>query len=368
MNRRVEQALASDNPEDRKRAIRALAKGPADEDVLRRLVAIYKTDPDPEVRQIALAAGKRLRRQSQSAASPTRQTQSMMAAVNTPVRTGRNAEALLSDAVDAIVMADYQRAEELVRQAYEVDPSIIDSDKNCKIISSALRLPVRDALYEIGVDPAVLGGKRKRRKRDTFDLTILDALLYCAGYGAFFAVVTFVIYLLIAAVSFGLSLPVVLPGLVAAGLSFLSAALGWLISNYIVHFIATLVFSGNGTFAGLLREVTLPALGYTIVTYGVQFAVVLAVPGALDEIATQGEFSAATINSLADTGSFLLFLPLIVPVVAAFHYAYLIGVAYEFGFTGGCQTLMFMVLFIPCAICAAYFVSLSLDVGSLMVQ
>lgn len=412
MNLHIEALLRSDDPERRKQAIRAMAKGEAgepDEAMLRRLVAIYKNDPDPEVQQLALAAGKRLRRQTQEMAAlmneapkrrtqstrastdtqPKRRTQSTRASTDTkpkrrtqafgalsdskpkrpssPPLSGRSAQVLLEEAVGAVVMADYDSAIELVREAYAVDPNIIDNDKHIKIIATAYRLPARDALYELGVPPEKLGGKRKRHKRDTFELTFLDALLWGGIYGVASALLTLITYLVLLVLANELDGAFVVASVIAAGAALLYSTLVWLVVNFVLHFIATLVFNGDGTFAGLMRAVTPMGIGYTALSFVFQAYLLYITPTALETFVSLDVVQMSSLNIPLDPFT-LLVIFLVPTIIAAFHYAYSIGLAYDFGFDGGCKTLMFIVLFIPCSICAAYTLSLFMDLGSLAVS
>src|SRR5437868_258851 len=61
--------LDSDDPEQRKAAIVALARS-ADAESLPLLVKIYRNDPDPTLRELALKAGRHIKAQSKPPAAP----------------------------------------------------------------------------------------------------------------------------------------------------------------------------------------------------------------------------------------------------------------------------------------------------------
>src|SRR6185436_4124175 len=61
--------LESDDPEQRKAAIVALARA-ADAEALPLLVKRYRTDPDPALRELARKAGLHIKAQSQPPAAP----------------------------------------------------------------------------------------------------------------------------------------------------------------------------------------------------------------------------------------------------------------------------------------------------------
>jgi hypothetical protein len=73
MNSEIQRLLDSSNAADRKRAIQMLAKSNS-EKALPYLGALYKTDPDPELRDLAVKAGRYLRQQLEPAAPPPRAT------------------------------------------------------------------------------------------------------------------------------------------------------------------------------------------------------------------------------------------------------------------------------------------------------
>lgn len=65
MNDEIFQLLRSEDPEDRKKAVRELAQL-RDREVLRYLATVYKEDPDAEVRDLAVRAGKYVKKQMEA--------------------------------------------------------------------------------------------------------------------------------------------------------------------------------------------------------------------------------------------------------------------------------------------------------------
>lgn len=365
MDPQIEQLLASTNPNERQRAIRALAKGPANEAVLRQLVAIYKTDPDPDVRQLALAAGKRLKRQG---ASPSKRTTTTTAAISErrAQRGGASsAQALLEDVVGMVVMGDYDNARDSARRAYEHDPSIIENDRNLKIIASAFEMPVREALAELGVG---VGGRKPKRKRgkEKDELTFLDGLVYLLLYGAY----TIVPFLILIGIMLFVdpNLADVLETATARNVLFVTGVQGLLLAslivitfyfvlNFVLHIVATLVFSGDGSLPALLRELNLPMLVYSLLTF-VPIIIFLLTPNAIQALNT------GVVPN--DASAALLAVPNIASFVLLCYYPFALNRTYDYGVDRGCFTMIFPIMLGPCAVCVAIVVSGSMDLGGAM--
>lgn len=73
--------LDSANPEERKRAIHALARTAAP-DALQFLANIFQRDPDPEIRDLALKAGVYIRRKNQSQPTTTSESDDFISAID----------------------------------------------------------------------------------------------------------------------------------------------------------------------------------------------------------------------------------------------------------------------------------------------
>jgi len=93
MDSKILQLMESANPQDRKKAIRMLAQVGGKES-LRYLGLMYKQDDDPEVKDLAIQAGKLIKKQeTEAAVASTPAPAAAPAARNTPAFKDEDEEA-----------------------------------------------------------------------------------------------------------------------------------------------------------------------------------------------------------------------------------------------------------------------------------
>ena len=132
--------LESRNKNDRKRGVSQLAQS-GDQAALKYLAAVYKTDTDPEIRELALKAGRYLKKQLEGGETPAAARpagrSSAPAAPAAPVEEKPKADrvkvsgtdesrskALLDQAMDLFVAEDLVKAREFARKAFKLNPNL----------------------------------------------------------------------------------------------------------------------------------------------------------------------------------------------------------------------------------------------------
>ena len=128
MDPRIIEALKSRDPEERKKAVRALAQTQTTES-LRYLATIYKKDPDASVRELAIKAGRHIKK-SRAAVDwvgegDVRFSTNEIPAVSRVSNVAQEqAKGLMDKALDESVKGNYEKAEEYVRQAFQLNPDL----------------------------------------------------------------------------------------------------------------------------------------------------------------------------------------------------------------------------------------------------
>lgn len=154
--------LQHPDPDQRRRAIVALGRG-ADPAALPALARVYRTDPDPALRELALKAGRYLRQQTAGAPaeSPTKRPASPAAPlpglaadslppkhVEQPVshRNVQRAKQYASQAMDAYMAGDKARAAAHLRKALSINPNLTADKALVNLAGEVTGLPPREAL------------------------------------------------------------------------------------------------------------------------------------------------------------------------------------------------------------------------------
>ena len=125
---RIFQLLKSDDPEERKKGIKALART-GDREALRYLATIYKEDPEPDVRDLALKAGQHIKnmgtKDEWTGTGDFRATAEMAipkAAV--PEGDVKTSKQMMEQALQLGMSSNYEKAEVLVRKAFTLNPNL----------------------------------------------------------------------------------------------------------------------------------------------------------------------------------------------------------------------------------------------------
>lgn len=143
-------ALRSSDPEERKKGVKALART-GEREALRYLATIYKEDPDPGVRQLALEGGKHVKRlQVQSdwvGHGEARDTQSTPAvASGIPQATIDESKKIMDQALDHVMNKRYEQAEALARKAFAMNPTLQHDSYYSGLAGEVMGMSVEEAV------------------------------------------------------------------------------------------------------------------------------------------------------------------------------------------------------------------------------
>lgn len=295
--------LKSSNPEVRREAIIALGKL-KDPAALGALADIYRNDPDPELRDLALKAGRYIRSaaadtHSATASTATPATPSLDSDANVietmpevPVKASNveKAKGYFNQALDFQVRNMPEKAIEALGKAIEANPNLRNDSMFVNLAmdvtnmgsGAAIRmlsdpLARREFIQSGTADYTDLPKPKRKGKPQVvaeevswgaalIDLTIYalvnGALVFIGALVAFEALMTVMFTAMPAAAgmqapgvnTMSVSLPVaLLYGLVYG----VFQAIGLLIYDTAVHIVATTVMGGAGTLAGLVRKTTI---------------------------------------------------------------------------------------------------------------
>jgi hypothetical protein len=125
---RIFQFLRSDDPEERKKGVKALART-GDREALRYLATIHKEDADPEVRDLALKAGQHIK-QAQTrddwvgTGDPKATSEMAIPKPTVPEADVKTSKKMMEQALEYGIREDFEQAEKLVRQAFAMNPNL----------------------------------------------------------------------------------------------------------------------------------------------------------------------------------------------------------------------------------------------------
>lgn len=339
--------LDSYDPGERKQAVIALGKS-LDPAALPALKEVYDTDPDPEVRELALKAGRHIRKNAGAtptssggvlAASPPAEA----AAVRPADR--ERAQSYLDQALELSVRGNNAKAVEYLGRAFDFNPTLKNdemaaglaedlSGHSGVIATRAIADPDEraDLIRALG---GRAGGGTSSRGGAPVEGTWGDAAIDVAIYGLVNAAVVFVgLVLLFQVFNVGMAEAgmsgAVIPGMqtlgiAGSGLFGLASGVGAIINliflNLAIHVVATNILGGAGTLLGLFRRTT---LFYTIM---IPIFVVVYV-------------ASIGLSLVSDAFVFLGALGALALVIGYLFYASkYIGQAYDFGSGKGCLSL-----------------------------
>lgn len=143
-------SLRSSDPEERKKGIKALART-GEREALRYLATIYKEDPDPEVRQLALDGGKHVKRLlvqgdwvGEGVKNPTQEMKAVKSSV--PEKDQKLSKKYMDDALEFVVNEDYERAENLAKKAFALNPDLKHDPYYSGLASEVMGMPTEEAI------------------------------------------------------------------------------------------------------------------------------------------------------------------------------------------------------------------------------
>lgn len=366
--------LDSARPEDRKRGIKLLVKSEHPE-AMRYLSAIYKNDPDAEVRDLAVKGGRYLRKKADEAkwtggGLPANRDEDKdddedhddekPKRDDGPVEVSKVAEQRAQGYVDQAMNLHIQgkddKALEALRKAFESNPNLRNDSYTTSLAGSLMGdMNANDAVDEImAMDPRK--EKRKRKNDDgteAEELTWQTAAIDLAIYWVVTAGITIVtLLILVALMQTGLSEieaqaaasgqplgpteEAIIDfirnwGMVGAiGLGLVSSLLSvvvLLIQYVFFHVSATAILGGVGSFTELVHRVTNLMTAFTVF-YVLLTAAVFYVAFAMPE-----ETAAVVVSGL----SFVMFAASLGYLI---WYISIIGNVYDFGFLKGCGTII----------------------------
>jgi hypothetical protein len=125
---RIFQLLKSDDAEERKKGIKALART-GDREALRYLATIYKEDPEPDVRDLALKAGQHIKNtgtKDEWAGTGDFKATAEMAIPKAAVPEGdvKISKQMMEQALQLGMGSNFEKAEALVRKAFALNPNL----------------------------------------------------------------------------------------------------------------------------------------------------------------------------------------------------------------------------------------------------
>lgn len=339
--------LHSLDPAERRQAIIRLANDRNPES-LPLLASVYRSDPVPELRDLALKAGRYIR--DLASATPPKPGSAPVPDSSQAVskRDAELAQNYLDAAISCYAHGDTARTIENLGKAISLNPALQKETVVANLASLSMNMPVAWAV-PILMHPdrraeyiAQIGGKRKLKRRQqhgkdaekaTWNNVLIDFILFAVTLAL--ASMAFLIFSLDAIEDmFDMaSTPVTasqLDTLYSASLAFLLifaifnaifSALSLAMQGAAIHFAATTFFGGDGTLAYLYRRMV-PFQTYVVL--GASAAII-------------------ALTLFGSTGALLLLLPLAATVgMVAYYFALssLIGEVYNFGAGAGCGALI----------------------------
>lgn len=305
MLNRYSAQLRSDDSEVRKAAIKALAREIHDEPqvVLKLLAAIYKQDPDPEVRYVALQAGRYIQKFIPEKVKMPERTKlddfrsatvggSAVASIApnaTPAeitpKQREQAEALKKQAFDANMRGETKKAIQLLRRAFLTNPNLQTNGHTASLASTftgikdgpAAVAAVLGNTVQVSNTQSYFNERRIRALRGHKEEgTWVDALIWLASLTGAIGLGPVLIVLVFVQVLVGLStrggsadLTLATNAIIPIVLLIAGVAVGYLfVQLCFTHVVARAVFKGQGTLSNLVYRVarfqTLFMIGYIV--------------------------------------------------------------------------------------------------------
>lgn len=381
------------DPQVRTQAVKQLAKTKSQEAV-QYLAAMYKTDSDPEIRELARKAGlyiKKKQREEQwtgGDGDPDAydEPEDMPEEINVSPRAVESSKGLMDSAMNLHVAGDDDKAGEYVEKAFLTNPNLQHDSYYLGLASTVLGIPGEQVVEVLLGDVEYTSSGKAKRKRKlkpgedeiTTEKVIIDLVIFWVVMAAILIIGTLIQFQLFSSMFEGLlNSPELTAGLSAEEIAeaqgqigmFLNVFLGaglvttviWsaissvfsviflLIQYALFHFTATTILGGDGSFKGLIHRVTnfytISYAIYAIVAYFILFLVVDSLAVLMEDGTTKG-------------GGILSTLYLI-SFVSSFVWIYLlskrIGANYDFGAGKGCLTMIISYILVFAFMCACSF-------------
>ncbi|MGB7337657.1 MAG: hypothetical protein WBC91_02110 [Phototrophicaceae bacterium] len=149
---KIFQALRGISAEERKKGVIALARS-GDRAAFRYLATIYEDDVDPSVRQLALDAGKHIKRmeiENEWMGEGVKGTQEMrVPQIAVSDSDQKLSKKHIDDAVKLSHSGDYDRAEALAVKAFSINPNLQNDPYYSGLASEIMGMSTTDAIAEI---------------------------------------------------------------------------------------------------------------------------------------------------------------------------------------------------------------------------
>lgn len=372
--------LESRNPDDRKRAIAGIAKS-GDGRGLRYLAAVHKNDPEPALRELAVKAGRYLKKEIETAKWVGTGSESVAAAAEqerkkkgVPIspEDEKQAKEWVEASMTYYTKENIPLAEDYLRRAFQLNPNLQYDQYAMGLGQGVFGLTGDDLLTELHRKDIPPANKRKRKAKAgvdevSTDTVLIDLALYWVVQGA----VMFIGFLFVAN-QFGNMLASVdvsqypeaaeslslYQSMAAWGIPFiliysvlysLFSVISLVLFHYLpLHFSATMILGGEGTFKQMVHKLTLlqtiAAALFGLIGLGIMYVTASATidlmttvinnPNITEE-ALLNQYSAA-FSSIPTLGLISFFGSLIYLGV----YVTQIGKVYDFGAMKGCAAVI----------------------------
>jgi hypothetical protein len=307
MDSRILQLIESANPQDRKKAIQMLAKlgGP---EAIRTLGMIYKQETDSEVKDLAVQAGKYIKKQQtgENAAAqvavrapvvssyedeeeddePEQEADEEYVPVVVPASKQSQAKGLMDRALDLSMHGDKDKAIESISKAFKLNPNLRDDTYYMGVAMDITGMDKQSTIRLVTEDEKSRKVKNKEKLKNDgsgseevgWDTALVDLAMYFIVVSAVMIVGMVVLVQVFTAAlttmqacgcnSVGITsalsglnslrgigvVVIILYGLVVGLLS----AVFLLFQYGIIHLVSTMMLGGDGTYAGLVHRATTP--------------------------------------------------------------------------------------------------------------
>jgi len=417
MDSKILQLIESADPLDRKKAVQMLAKmgGP---EAIRYLGIIYKQDHDAEVKDLAVQAGKYIKRQQakEVAPAPTSaapfieddeedepqpEVDDVYEPVVVPEGKQTQAKGMMDRALDLSMHGEKDKAIEAMSKAFKVNPNLRLDSYYMGIAMDVMGLD-KNATTRLLTDDPKSRKQKNKLKNDgsggTEDVTWETALIDLTLYYVIIAGIAIVgMVLIVQAFTNGFAamstscegctpqqirnltsmvqsfrsltgvgvLASVLYGLIVAAVNIVML----LIYYVFMHVVATMLLGGDGTYRGLIHRGSLPL----IVSYGVTGVIgLITIYVSVRELfnpETIRQMSETTVGMISTSNTLMSILGLVSMVASIGGSIWFIGrVAqnYDFSWSRGCWTSIIANVVMFAMACGCYMMVLNSLIASFM--
>jgi len=353
IDRDLVEMLDSSDPEDRIFAVKAMAKSKNPE-YLQYLASVYKTDYDPQVKELALKAGKYIKKMAAEEEwtggdeEYDEDAEDEIEEVEVSGMDVQRAQGFVEQAMNLNLHNQNEKAAEALAKAFRVNPNLRHDGYAVGLAASVTGLG-DEAAFEYLTSDEFGGNKKKKRSgsapndETTWEEALIDLAVYWV-VNAGVAVVSTLLFsraLTDLATSSGLSPsdftdinPLIGADiflvLIAGFAGSLFQVLGLLIYYAAIHFAATTLFAGDGTFRGLIHKTA----NYLIVV-----VVVFSITGFIQQYNSVAFFLTEDggNTTLAGISAAISFFG---GIASMFWFGSLIGKNYDFGMGKGCASVI----------------------------